>query len=58
LIFKQPFGIIKRKSFSHFTQIIAAKQWQELTDILNSIPWPIKDWKAWRRVRTIKFKNS
>ncbi|CAI6342984.1 unnamed protein product [Macrosiphum euphorbiae] len=48
--------LLKGKHSATFTKHIAAKQWQELTDLLNSIPGPIKYWKAWRRVRTNKLK--
>jgi len=48
--------LLKGKHSATFTQNIAAKQWQELTDLLNSIPGPIKDWKAWRRVCTVRLK--
>lgn len=46
--------LLKGKHSATFTQSIAAQQWQQLTTILNSIPGPIKDWKAWRRVCTVK----
>lgn len=42
--------LYKGKHTASYTQVIATQQWQELTGILNAIPGPIKDWKAWRRV--------
>ncbi|CAI6356792.1 unnamed protein product [Macrosiphum euphorbiae] len=41
--------LLKGKHSATFTKNIAAKQWQELTDLLNSIPGPIKHWKTWHR---------
>ncbi|XP_050065583.1 uncharacterized protein LOC126554567 [Aphis gossypii] len=41
--------LAKGKHSSTFTQAIARQQWEELSGVLNSIPGPIKDWKAWRR---------
>jgi len=38
--------LLKGKHSAAFTQNVAAKQWQESTDLLNSIPGPIKDWKS------------
>lgn len=43
-------NLYKGKHTVKFTQAIATQQWEELSAILNSIPGPIKDWKAWRRV--------
>jgi len=48
--------LLKGQHSATFTQNIAAKQWQELTNLLNSIPGPLKDWKAWHRIRTNKLK--
>lgn len=48
--------LLKGKHTATFTQNIAAQQWQELTNILNAIPGPIKEWKTWRRVRTFKLQ--
>lgn len=45
--------LLKGKQSQTFTQAVAKQQWEELTEVLNSILGPIKDWKAWRKVSTL-----
>lgn len=46
---------IKKIQNNKSASSISVKQWQELTDILNSIPGPMREWKEWRQVVDLHY---
>lgn len=50
--------LLSGKFTNTFTLKDAVRKWQEITEILNSVPGARKEWKSWRKVCNIYIYNT